>query len=1242
MPAVRDEPQTRPYIEIRPTDTPLDPRTVAQGVDILVTALQEASQDGLWHTLTRSVQRPHVEWLLVSDGRSDAQIRYFVGTDDQDFLPDVKHVLRTALPDSYELREVAWHPRQIYEQLPVATTPQDCHPHPAITPARPYVAGVEYRGRAKRRSDWQAPLVPFEEIVDDSQSTRQHRDQDRRESRRVPLATLIETMREADEPVIYQAVCRSCADWTGDQHSYLQDLQEGNQWLLDAIFPRTREEKRAYEPSPEEQARIDAISDRDPTRSLLLSARAVVLTRTEPAVANSIARELTSVFGHVGTRFHEVRGHLRTDDELHPANRQPPGSQIFQDLVDRTVYPATYTDPQTRLPTVPATSRGLVVGPPELPNFSLLGGDGLTPDGKRALGTRARERTGVSLPAPDLLAHYMGPGMSLCMPLTHDRDPYGQPLSLPPAEQDRHIVVGGKTGSGKSILVERAMLTNVDATAGLDILIDSKGGGTAEEYLRAHYARHGDLDDVRYFDCTEVLPALSFFDIRALREAGIAHDEATARVAGQYEEILKGLMGADRYTRAVDAPKVIRNHVKALFDPVHGEETYGHDDLYASLRRTMEMEAPPTVTNDGLEEYFGNLVERDREVFQKVLGGAVGRVDTIATDERLASVFNHTPDAGESTFDFGELLNEDRVVIFDFGGMEDRMKRTLTLVLLSNLWTALKARTEAADADAHLPLVNLYLEEGADVAETELMDTLLSQGRSFGLSVLLGVQFPEQLKSSDPTTDTYLEALNDVATTVVGNVSVTEDLAEVLATEDMDPQAVARRLSALQRGEWFVQPAAPFGEPRPRPFLGKSLSPPAGHPAGDQPLADSEASAFEDAFETVCDRTRETAGLAHADAASVPAPEEDGDDETPTDPTTDPDATVAEITDPDVRIDSLLPHTKRLPKCVAYDADAHSLRCTACDNRYDPTIDGMRDAIECCHSLVDIDRDDVPVCEISLKLSPAEIETSEWSVTQLLFLQAVYNAQQLRFDELEYDLVRDSMLRLREYVGIEYDAVLELVDAGILRDHGKEPHKLYSVAPEGRTVIGESYSRGVEFGHGAGDLEESAQHVLLVELLRRYLVDAFEDDPESAVEQVVPYYELQEGEAPAASFMGDDDDASEVESVERRRLDVAGLDADGNVVVVGEAERLNNDSHEAIPADYDKMAACDPEEAIWATLTRKDAHEVLETLNDPADGDPRAEKTYSKNTPARDIKIDTPGATEIYPVSYLRRLLEEE
>jgi hypothetical protein len=317
---------------------------------------------------------------------------------------------------------------------------------------------------------------------------------------------------------------------------------------------------------------------------------------------------------------------------------------------------------------------------------------------------------------------------------------------------------------------------------------------------------------------------------------------------------------------------------------------------------------------------------------------------------------------------------------------------------------------------------------------------------------------------------------------------------------------------------------------------------------------------------------------------------------------------------PQRRVDSALPYTKRLPPTVRYTTSSHALRCEACDNRYDPDIAGMQRGIACCSSLAETDRDDIPICDLNLKLTPEERAVSEWSDRQLMFLQAVYNAQQLRYDPLEYDLLRDSMLRLQEYVGIDSEAIQDLVDAGLLRHDTDHPHRLYTVTPEGRSVIGESYRQGVDYGHGAGDLEESAEHVFGVEVARQYLEEAYVDDPDSAVVEVVPYYDLDD----------------------RHRLDLAGLDEDGEVVVAVEAERINNDVARAVPEDFDKMAACDPDEAIWVVMKQADGHAVLQALNDPIEGEPRVEKTYAETTPPQQFRIDTPGLTAVYPARWLR------
>jgi hypothetical protein len=255
-----------------------------------------------------------------------------------------------------------------------------------------------------------------------------------------------------------------------------------------------------------------------------------------------------------------------------------------------------------------------------------------------------------------------------------------------------------------------------------------------------------------------------------------------------------------------------------------------------------------------------------------------------------------------------------------------------------------------------------------------------------------------------------------------------------------------------------------------------------------------------------------------------------------------------------------------------------------------------------------------------------------------MFCQAVYNAQQLRYDPLEYDLCRDSMIRLQEYVGIDSDAVQDLIDADLCRHDTDHPHRLYSVTPAGREVIGESYRLGVDYGHGKGDLEESSEHVFMVEVGRQYLVQEYVEDPDSPVEEIIPYYDLTRDETlSAAAFMGSDEAVAEaVEEYEQRRLDLAGVDADGEIVVALEAERINHDYRRAVPDDFDKIAACDVDEAIWIVMSQSAGHDVLQALNEPAEGEPRVEKTYAETSPPQKFRIDTPGLTAMYPSKLLR------
>ena len=267
----------------------------------------------------------------------------------------------------------------------------------------------------------------------------------------------------------------------------------------------------------------------------------------------------------------------------------------------------------------------------------------------------------------------------------------------------------------------------------------------------------------------------------------------------------------------------------------------------------------------------GVVANRARS-FDEIMQGVANRMEKIPVDQRLARIFNHVPEEGDPHFDLADYLDEDTVIVFDTGELRSEAQRVLTLVILSNLWTALRRRSQRQESDDY-PLVNLYVEEAASIAVSDLLGELLAQSRGFGCSVTLAMQFPAQLR--EYSDDVYDEVLNNVSTFVTGNVPVDRRLAERLATDDMSPDDVGNRLRALRRGQWLVNLPAAFDEPEPRPFLIGSASPPPGDPVGDQSLTAAEDRAFAEQLTDVRERTLAQSGLTLI--SPTPAAQQEGD-----------------------------------------------------------------------------------------------------------------------------------------------------------------------------------------------------------------------------------------------------------------------------------------------------------------------------------------------------------------------------
>ncbi|QOS10739.1 uncharacterized protein HfgLR_02950 [Haloferax gibbonsii] len=1179
---------TRSFVRLRPTTDSFDPTTVA------------AQFTRLFDLLSAPTDPPTLEWLLVTDGSPASTIDYTLSIDG-DLGGAIDSWCRELVPDSFEITTTTDPLDRLSPAEPDATPEAE-----ALERYRPpRYRAVEFVGCPDRRDDWQTTLTPYDAFHETDT--------------RPPLATVVSTLANATVPMAVQVLVTPHADWRHHARDRRRRLTNGrdtlSQRLVDDWITSTNTDANTADPTV--NSRLDALDDKDARRSFTVTARAVATT-TDPDESLPELTTLQTAFAPLSGDHYRIEGRERTGDDA---------QALFEALRNRVAVDPEHTSLRTKLPWTDHASPALVMDSRELPALCLLDASALPADAQRALAPTPTDEHGLTRPARDRLERYRDPGMTLGYAQSADGEADAAPISLPPSLQPLHVGWFGRTGSGKSTSLVTAMLDNHDATAGADILIDPKGDGMAADYLRAHYARHGSLENVYYFDCTETLPALSFFDIRDQLDAGIDRTTAVEDVVDHYVDILIGIMGRDRFEQAVRSPDIIRYVLKAMFDPVHGTDAFTHREFQTAVARLHETRDPPPVVDADLQAMLAGVAANSKRSFDELMQGVANRIEKVPLDARLAQLFNHVhaEDGTGPRFDLRSHLDDNDVIIIDTGGLRPASRRVITLVLLSSLWTALRRRTQHhPDGDHDHPLVNLYLEEASQLSTSSLLSKLLSQSRSFGLSMTLAMQFPAQLREANP--EAYREVLNNVSTIVTGNVAVDPEFSHRFATTDHPANEVQARLRALRRGQWLTTLPAGFGHAEPTPFVLQSAPLPAGHPEGASPFSDARETAFAATCDLLEARSRDAHGLA-VDAQrrrSQQAPTPTSDDPTGTATARTPESTTQppeESADapwnapiPEARVNSTLPYTSRLPSTVVYDPEAHAAKCDECSTRYDPSLTGLKNAIGCCHSLDEVDRDDIPISNVPLTLTPEERRKSVFTDAQLRFLQAVYSAHQRRFDtEFEYDILYDSMVRLQEYTGIDHASVRELVDGGTLALDCTYPHKLYTVTPKGRRAIGVRHREGVAYGHRRGDLSESSLHVVMVEVGRRYLEQAFVEDDDSAAVEAVSYFDH-----------------------EGSRLDAVCLDADGEIVVTLEAERVNNDLLTAVPEDFDKMAACDPEAAIWVVKNRADAHEVLRGLNEPKEGPPRVEKTYSTNSPPKTFQIDQPGFSEMHTLQQLR------
>ena len=701
-------------------------------------------------------------------------------------------------------------------------------------------------------------------------------------SAKAPLATAVERLANASAPTVLQVLFTRYADWEKVANTRKENIQTKRDGFVQTTKTNFRDMLRGYDeeeirdrrrgrdapqigenigqsphtPSGGVASRQTLIDQKNPSQTFLVNMRAAGVPPADAddttiGTVESDVDALANAFNHLDGAYYELDGKRLTKGLT---NIRDPAKKELKRLLDRSLKISRQGRKRPQL----------ILNADELANFvAVPSAHTLTTEGARGTRGKERLRQPLSLPAPEMLDRLSAPGMAIGLPLKDRNQPLDDAVYVHISTLVTHYIRAASTGSGKSKSVQNDMLTLSEHVGGPTVLLESKGDAMVENYLKAHYAKFGTLDNVYHFDAPDMLPAFSFFDIRPKLAMGRRREDAIQDTVEHFHEVMRLILGTETHDRAFVANEILTFLIKALFDKEYGQDAFSLDTLIEAVYQMRHERIIPEICaeNAHIERALLQQCELDEAQFQQSMGGAANRLNKLVELEHLYQIFNHVPEWDdeaneytENVFDFRHFLDEDAVILFDIGDLRTDSRNALTMVLLSNLWDAAQGWSDESRTDEDEPMAsdekiaNVIIEEAAAVATSELVyEEFLPQGRGFGVSLGLIMQYPDQVNDHSRSNRPYKEILNNVKTKIIGNIEVDDELAKSMAHENLSKQDLSKRIQRLPSGEWVVQlPSPGFGETDPTTFSLAPLPIPEGHPESDEPLAGDARHLFEE------------------------------------------------------------------------------------------------------------------------------------------------------------------------------------------------------------------------------------------------------------------------------------------------------------------------------------------------------------------------------------------------------------
>lgn len=343
-------------------------------------------------------------------------------------------------------------------------------------------------------------------------------------------------------------------------------------------------------------------------------------------------------------------------------------------------------------------------------------------------------------------------------------------------DRRRHMYVIGKTGMGKTTMMENMVIQ--DIRNGHGVCFIDPHGDSVEKIL--NYIPSERVNDVIYFNPADLEFPIAFNILES--------------VESKYKHLVaSGLMGvftkiwANMWSARMEY--ILNNTVLALLDSP-GNTMLGITRMYVDKKyrkRIVDNIKDPMVRAFWVEE-FANYNEKYRTEAIAPIQNKVGQFLS-------SSIIRNIVGQPKSTLDLRQIMDDRKILLLDLskGKVGEDNSALLGAMIITKLQLAALSRVDMKEADR--PDFYLYVDEFQNFA-TDSFATILSEARKYHLNLIMGHQYIGQLTPTKDSTKIRDAVFGNVGTMVCFRIGAAD--AEYLETE-FDPVFLPNDLVSLPK-----------------------------------------------------------------------------------------------------------------------------------------------------------------------------------------------------------------------------------------------------------------------------------------------------------------------------------------------------------------------------------------------------------------------------------------------------------